>query len=209
MTKRRYVSPQRAAAAAETRRRIIEAATQILREGDIAAFSLEAVGRAAGVTRLTVYNQFGSRRGLLEAVFDEIALAGGLPQLQQAMTDPDGRAGLDRLIQIFCAFWGGNPAVGRLHDASAMDEEFAQALRARNERRRVGIRTLIERIERIEGASASETDRNEAIDFIFALTSRATYQSLATGRSPAAVTKMIGQASADIIDRLIARNQAD
>ena len=209
MTKRRYVSPQRAAAAAETRRRIIEAAAQILREGDIATFSLEAVGRAAGVTRLTVYNQFGSRRALLEAVFDEIAVAGGLPQLQQAIINPDGRAGLDRLIQIFCAFWGGDPAVGRLHDATALDEEFAQALRARNERRRVGIRTLIERIERIEGASASETDRNEAIDFIFALTSRAMYQSLAAGRSPAAVTKMIRQASADIIDRLIARNHAD
>ena len=209
MTKRRYVSPQRAAAAAETRRRIIEAAAQTLREGDIAAFSLEAVGRAAGVTHLTVYNQFSSRRALLEAVFDEIAVAGGLPQLQQAITNPDGRAGLDRLIQIFCAFWGGDPAVGRLQDATALDEEFAQALRARNERRRVGIRTLIERIERIEGASASETDRNEAIDFIFALTSRAMYQSLAAGRSPAAVTKMIRQASADIIDRLIARNHAD
>jgi AcrR family transcriptional regulator len=209
MTKRRYVSPQRAAAAAETRRRIIEAATQILREGDIAAFSLEAVSRAAGVTRLTVYNQFGSRRALLEAVFDEIALAGGLPQLQQAIINPNGRAGLDRLIQIFCAFWGGDPAVGRLHDATALDEEFAQALRARNERRRVGIRTLIERIERSEGSSASDTERNDAVDLIFALTSRAMYESLAAGRSSAAVAKMIRQASADIIDRLVARDRPD
>jgi AcrR family transcriptional regulator len=206
MAKRRYVSPQRAAAAAETRQRIIEAATQILREGNIAAFSLDAVSRVAGVTRLTVYNQFGSRRGLLEAVFDEIALAGGLPRLKEAISNPDARAGLDQLIQIFCDFWGSDPAVGRLHDAMGLDEEFALALRERNERRRRGIRTLI---ERIESGSAHDTERDEAIDLIFALTSCATYRSLASARSPAAVAKMIRQASADIIGRLTAPHRPE
>ena len=53
------------AAAAETRERVIEAASRTLREGEsIARFSLDTVAKVAGVTRLTVYNQFGSRRGL-------------------------------------------------------------------------------------------------------------------------------------------------
>ena len=76
MPPRSYVSPARSAAAAETRERVIEAASRTLREGEsIARFSLDTVAKVAGVTRLTVYNQFGSRRGLLEAVFDEIATA--------------------------------------------------------------------------------------------------------------------------------------
>jgi AcrR family transcriptional regulator len=98
MPKRHYVSSVRAAAA-EKRDRIIEAATTLLRENtSIAVFSLDAVAKAAGVTRLTVYHQFGSRRGLLEAVFDEIARQGGLARIEEAMAMPDPRIGLDRPI---------------------------------------------------------------------------------------------------------------
>ena len=78
MSKRLYVSSVREAAAAEKRDRVVEAATRLLRVNvSVASFSLDSVAKAAGVTRLTVYNQFGSRRGLLEAVFDEIARQGG------------------------------------------------------------------------------------------------------------------------------------
>src|SRR5713101_1331981 len=117
MTTRPYTSSVRAAAAAAKRDRVIEAAARSLREdASIATFSLEAVAKAAGVTRLTVYHQFGSRRGLLEAVFDEIARRGGLSRIPEAMTMAEPRAALDRLIEIFCEFWSGNDAMGRLHD---------------------------------------------------------------------------------------------
>jgi len=200
MAKRPYVSPQRAAATAETRRRILLAAKQILREEDIAAFSLDAVGKAAGVTRLTVYNQFGSRAGLLEAVFDEIALGGRLPRLRDAIGNPDAREGLAQLIDIFCDFWSSDPAVERLHGAMAADEELADALRARNERRRAGIRTLI---ERIEGPRATKAER-DVIDLIFGLTSCAMYHMLAQARTSEAVAELIKQASNDAIARLVA-----
>src|SRR5919197_6557848 len=106
MKKRAYVSSVRSAAAAEKRDRVIEAAAKSLREdASIARFSLDTVAKAAGVTRLTVYNQFGSRRGLLEATFDDIARQGGLFELAEAMAMADARAALDRVIDIFCAFW--------------------------------------------------------------------------------------------------------
>src|SRR3954449_1617354 len=117
MTKRNYVSSARASAAAETRERIIAAGARLLRkDSSIANFSLDVVAKAAGVTRLTVYNQFGSRRGLLEAVFDDIALKGGLLGIIDAMEMPDPGAALDRLVEIFCSFWDRDPAVGRLHE---------------------------------------------------------------------------------------------
>jgi len=108
MPTRPYVSPIRDTAAAEKRARVVDAAGRLLREqADVASFSLDAVAKAAGVTRLTVYNQFGSRRGLLEAVFDERARQGGLNRIADAMAMSDPRAGLDRLVEIFCDFWGG------------------------------------------------------------------------------------------------------
>ncbi|KFL24804.1 hypothetical protein JP74_23010, partial [Devosia sp. 17-2-E-8] len=62
--KRRYVSAKRAAASEANDARIVEAAFVVLQrvaEGG-EPFSLEAVAKEAGVTRLTVHNRFGSRR---------------------------------------------------------------------------------------------------------------------------------------------------
>src|SRR2546429_7608052 len=104
MTKRGYVSSVRNAAAAKKRNRVVEAAAKSLRgDASIARFSLDDVAKAAGVTRLTVYNQFGSRRGLLEAVFDDIARQGGLHRLGGAMAMPGPCAAPDRGGRIFCA----------------------------------------------------------------------------------------------------------
>src|SRR5438046_5002282 len=166
MPTRRYTSSVRTAAAAEKRERVIEAAARSLREdASIASFSLDAVAKAAGVTRLTVYHQFGSRRGLLEAIFDEIARQGGLVQIPEAMAMPDPRAALDRLVEIFCAFWSSDPAVGRLHEAMATDPEFAAALTERNERRRKALKVLV---ERMAGKTASRRGRQNAVDLTFA-----------------------------------------
>src|ERR1051325_1178629 len=143
MKRRAYVSSVRSEAAAEKRDRVIEAAAKLLREdASIARFSLDTVAKAAGVTRLTVYNQFGSRRGLLEAVFDDIARQGGLHEIADAMAMPDPLKALDRVVEIFCRFWARDAAIGRLHEAMATDPEFAEALLERNERRRklVGMR---------------------------------------------------------------------
>src|SRR5260221_243233 len=97
---RSFPSALPTAAAAEKRDRVIQAAARFLREEQrLATFSLDAVAKAADVTRLTVYNQFGSRRGLLEAVFDDIARRGRLIRLNDAMAEPDPWKGLRQLIQ--------------------------------------------------------------------------------------------------------------
>ncbi|WP_034161698.1 TetR/AcrR family transcriptional regulator [Sphingomonas sp. ERG5] len=199
MTTRSYVSSVRTAAAAEKRDRVIQAATALLREEEgIVTFSLDAVAKAAGVTRLTVYHQFGSRRGLLEAVFDDIAKRGRLTRLSEAMVDVDPRRGLDRLIDIFCEFWGGDPAVGRLQDAASLDLEFAQALQQRHERRRKGLEVLVARMAH---AAPPEAQR-EAVDLIFALTSFATFRMLIPGRSAEAVCGLIKDAATAAIGRV-------
>ena len=201
MSTRPYTSSVRAAAAAAKRDRVIDAAARSLREdASIASFSLEAVAKAAGVTRLTVYHQFGSRRGLLEAVFDEIARQGGLTEIADAMAMSDPHAALDRLVEIFCAFWNRDPAVGRLHEAMATDPEFAQALIGRNERRRKTVNVLI---GRIAGKTALPRARRDAVDLIFALTSFAMFAMLRADRSVEEVCALVKSACHGALDPLL------
>jgi AcrR family transcriptional regulator len=200
MPRRVYVSSVRTAAAAEKRDRVIEAAARSLREdASIKNFSLDAVAKAAGVTRLTVYNQFGSRRGLLEAVFDDIALKGGLFGIIDAMEMPDPRAALDRLVEIFCGFWDRDPAVGRLHEAMATDPEFATAVIERNERRRKAITVLV---GRIAGKTAPRRARYDTVDVIFALTSYAMFAMLSPGRSRDEVCDLVRSACRAAVEPL-------
>ncbi len=201
MPTRPYVSSVRTAAATEKRARVIEAAARSLRQdASIASFSLDGVAKAAGVTRLTVYHQFGSRRGLLEAVFDDIAQRGGLTEIADAMAMPDPRAALDRLVEIFCAFWSRDPAVGRLHEAMATDPEFAQALLERNERRRKTFNALV---RRAAGKTASPRARQDAVDMIFALTSFAMFAMLGQDRSVEEVCALVKSACRSAVEPLL------
>src|SRR5882757_1842338 len=99
---RPYRSSLRAAIADETRTRIVAAARTLLGGGkDLPAFSVDGVARQAGVTRLTVYNQFESKRGLLEAVFDDMARQGGLSELATVFAQADANLALRQFVSVF------------------------------------------------------------------------------------------------------------
>jgi AcrR family transcriptional regulator len=68
MATRKYEQRLRADAAAETRRRILDAVYQWLRETPAEPVSIDRIARLARVARPTVYLVFGSRAGLFEAV---------------------------------------------------------------------------------------------------------------------------------------------
>jgi AcrR family transcriptional regulator len=204
---RPYNSPGRDAAASQTRERIVAAAAAILGSAKgVEDFSLEAVAKAAGVTRLTVYNQFGSRRAVLEAVFDAVALRGGLHRLAEAMAAPDPHVALAQIIAIFCAFWSFDPgALGLLHAVGSSNPEFAESVNARNERRRKLLSSLVRRIA--EDAPARHAPlrpkaQRDLVDVLFALTSFAFFAQLTTGgRSAEAACRLIQELAQDAVRR--------
>lgn len=186
-TSRGYASPKRQAKAAETRERLVAAALALLREEPGAGPSLEAVASAAGVTRLTVYNQFGSRRGLLEAAFDALAAGGGMTDLAAAMATPNPREGLARLVAVFCRFWGSDGSFAGFHAAAMTDPEFAESLAARNARRRQALSVLAAR-----QGGRDEAAQRDVVDLLLALTSFTMFQMLAAGdRDPDAVCALL------------------
>jgi AcrR family transcriptional regulator len=204
-TRKPYRSEVREAAADHTRARIVEAARTLLAGGkDGPAFSLEAVAREAGVTRLTVYNTFESKRGLLEAVFDSMARQGGLFELPLLFTEPNTEKALRHLVSVFCRFWASHGKVFPKFSAVAkLDDEIAESLKQRSERRRQVLTALIGRI-------ASGQDQTDLVDVLFALTSFEMFDALSIRRrSDKAVEALIQQLVDDLLKRFSATRLPD
>lgn len=199
MPPRRYVSPVRSAAAAAKRERIVAAAAQLLRQkANIAAFSLEAVAKAAGVARLTVYNQFGSRRGLLEAVLDNLASKAGFERIREVMALEDPTQALGELIDVICRAWGYDESIASIHAAASIDPEFHEVVNQRMERRRKAIQVLVRRM--VEAGAVRKSAAPELVDVLDAMTSYSVFETLrARGRSTAAVSRMMRGACLAIV----------
>ena len=104
MSPRRYSLGQRAPAVDLTRARILAATREVLATQD--RLSIDAVAQAADVARMTVYNQFGSRVGLLEALFDWLAVRGGIDRLPMVFQQPDPDLALEAFIVTFFMDFG-------------------------------------------------------------------------------------------------------
>jgi AcrR family transcriptional regulator len=146
---RPYRLGQREAASEQTRARILAAARELLITSDgFAAFSMDAVARRADVARMTVYHQFGSKIGLLEALCDLLAAGGGMETgMGVAFQQPDPWAALERYVAQFGQLWAADRILTRrLRALAALDPDFAQVIRARDEWRRQGLTVLLGRL---------------------------------------------------------------
>ena len=196
MSPRPYRLGQRQATTDQTRTRILAAAHQLLAAaGGIAGFTVEAVARHADVSRMTVYYQFGSKAGLLEALFDQLATTGRLPQgAVAALNQPDPLDALAGYIAAFGRFWAAERLVlRRLRSLAALDPELDQGVRARDARRRAGLELLAGRLADRYGHPAPEA-LAEAVTVLHMLTSFETFDALAgPDRSPQDVAGQVHQ----------------
>ena len=201
---RPYRLGRRQAAVDRTRARILKAARAVLIARGAAEFSLEAVARRARVTRATVYQRFGSRPKLLEALFDELARLGGMWDLAEAFRQPNPGEALARFVATFGRFWTTHrPLHQRLQALGALDPELGRTLRARQEWRRQGLREIVRRLrDRAGDRNARALD--ETIDVLFTLTSFQTFDTLAgPNRSPADVAPAVLRLARRVLELLV------
>jgi len=193
MSPRPYHMARRRETTDENRQRIINAARELLSSRDAAEkFSLEAVARRAGLARMTVYYQFGSLRGLLEALCDSLAVAGGMNHLADAFRQPDPFDALDRFTAVFMGFWESDrPVIRGLRALGTLDPEFAAVLEERSGWRRKGLQVLLGRLVKQTGRPKPK-DMNDVVDLLYTLTDFPVYDSLAgPKRNFEQVTKLV------------------
>lgn len=154
-----------------TKAAVLSAARVQLEAGGMREFSMESLAKASGVTRQTIHNLFGTRTGVLETLFDQLARDTGMERMREVMMSSDGGAMLDGFIQVFSNFWAKNRLLlKRIHGIAAIDPEFGEAIRARNQRRQMGAARVI---ERLDGRTREQSAENKAerIASLVALTS--------------------------------------
>jgi AcrR family transcriptional regulator len=135
MHARDYRLGRRQAAVDRTRAGILSAARHLVAEVGPEA-SLGKVAERAGVSRITVYNQFGSKAGLLEALAVEAARPPGAAK--PPITGANPTDDLKRRIAEACTAWAADPSLYRqlqgrapLHDdGSHLDRDLAERLAA-------------------------------------------------------------------------------
>jgi AcrR family transcriptional regulator len=168
-----------------TRAAILAAARDLLASSDSSALSTGAVARRAGVSRITIYNRFGSKDGLLREL-ERSARSRGVAQPADSVDDPRDR--LRQRIGDSCTMWAADPALFRRLPAS-VDMEAASADRALAER-------LAASDQLRPGCSLKEAE-----DVIGALTSFSVFDRLHRDgrRSAAAVTEILLRLGAGIL----------
>ena len=180
MSPRPYRLGQRQAATEQTRARILSATRELLMESSgFATFSIDAVARQADVARMTVYHQFGSKIGLLEALCDSLAASGGMQEVAAAFRQEESLDALNQYLQVFSRFWNIDRLVmRRLRALAALDPDFEQVIRARDEWRRQGVSVIAQRfIEQQAHPSGKSLD--EVVALLFTLSSFETFDTLA------------------------------
>ena len=139
---------------------------------------------------MTVYNQFESKAGLLEDLFDSIAERGAFGQMGDVFAIEDADEALDAFVDLFGRFWTSSRRAHRkLRAAALLDPELDKAIVARNDRRRLGITELVRRIAKSRKLAMP---KDEAIKVLFVLMSFDTFDALAgPDRSPTDVSPTI------------------
>jgi len=120
----------------QTRAAVLRAARKQLESGGYRQMTMGSLAADSGVTRQTIHNLFGTKSAVLDALFDVIAIDGGMEKMREIMTQPSPQAMLQGYVEVFSRFWASNRLlIRRIHGIGAIDPEFGAVIQARNQRR--------------------------------------------------------------------------
>jgi len=183
MATRKYEQRLRAQSADDTRRRILDAVYERLRDAPSQTVSVDRVARMAGVARSTVYLVFGSRAGLFDAVGGDLMERSGYAGLIQAVGHPDARehmrGGIAAGARMFAAE---RDVVRALHSMAQLDQDAVGGAIARIESERSnGMLRLARRLEE-QGLLRDDVSVEDAASTLWVITSFDSFDLLFTGR---------------------------
>jgi AcrR family transcriptional regulator len=189
---RPYTVGKRKEASDDARKRCVEAANALLADSNTPDLKMEDVARRAGITRQTIYNLFGSKTELIEAVFDDLARTGGMEGMAAAMQQRDPEARLSAMVMTFARFWAASRTTTRhIRAMAATDLDLRGAIRARDERRRMACQHVLRGFGQ---TLPTNVDQSLRVDLLWTITSFEFFDMLAgEHRTPIALAPTVLQ----------------
>jgi AcrR family transcriptional regulator len=183
--KRDYRSALRTEQARTTRRSIVAAASQLFVENGYGATTIDAVAKAAGVSRKTVFTAVGSKVDLLKVAVDWAVAGDDLPVAladravsRHLLDQPDPSVLLTGWARIQAEIGVRVAALFQALEVAAGTDEEARSLRAQLQGQRLdGARAIVERLHALDAVTADLTYQ-EAIDLAWLATDAALFDRL-------------------------------
>jgi AcrR family transcriptional regulator len=162
----------------ETRERIVAAVGELLEQGTFHEATVEEVADRAGVARATLYQHFGSRLGLVDAICETIAARPELGAAKSAVDLEDPTAALAELVANSVRFWAAQERVLEpLYGVAAVDPAAARLVERQRRDRTTVLRRLAKRLHR-ERRLPSGVGEQQALGLLLVVTSFETYLEL-------------------------------
>src|ERR671918_669433 len=89
----------------ESIERVLHAAEGLIRTNRFHTTTMDELAAAAGVSRATVFNRFGSKLGVLQVLFTRAMEGPEMEAIRSALELEDPVASLDAVIEASCAIW--------------------------------------------------------------------------------------------------------
>ena len=178
MSPRPYRLGKRQADVEDTRDRIIAAARELFGKTGFYSVSLDDVAKTAGVARATVYYQFESKSGLLDAVVASIIQRVGPERAQRAREHADAAMGVRLYVQEVVAFLATEDVLLRnLYGLAAVDPEASRVLEQYEGLRKDVLAWLVKRLAD-QGKLRRGVSQKHAVDMLWMLTSFRSFDQL-------------------------------
>jgi len=183
MGTRKYEQQLRAENAEQTRRRILDAVGQRLREAPTEQPSLDKVASLARVSRSTIYADFDSRAGLFDAFVVDLWERTGLSTLTEAVATTDAREHLRGGLTTASRMKANDLEIYRVLNAmDRLDPSSAGgAVQKMEEDRRGGMEHLARRLSEA-GELRDDVTVDQAVDVLWMIASFESLDLLMTGR---------------------------
>ena len=134
---RAYRPTRGSARVARTRQRIMDAVRELLADGRFQEATVAEVAERAGVSRATLYQHFGTRLGLVDAICETLADNPALVALRRAPERESAAEMLQYFLRETVRFWASERAIHRhLYGLAVIDTAAADFVeRQRRDRR--------------------------------------------------------------------------
>jgi AcrR family transcriptional regulator len=170
MTMRPYTAARRRESV-ETVDRVLKAAERLIKEDAFHAATMDELAVAAGVSRATVFNRFGSKLGVLEALFTRGMEGPEMAAIQEALALDDPVAALDAVVEAGCAIWEAcGFVVQQLQAVAVLEPDAAALIDQQRDEQRADLQGLTRRLAK-EGRLRPGLSQTRATATLHMLTS--------------------------------------